>query len=196
MKQWIAILVFVVPAIGSRAQNKQEQALLYKANQLYQSGHYNEAEQWYDKVLELNPNNSIALFNKANALQQQKNYEAAAKQFEQAAAVTNDNDLKAKAYYNSGVAAIKQQQLANAINAWKQSLLLNPYSDYARNNLQKALNEQKKQQQNNQQNKPQPKNPLNKQQADNLLNQLRQQEKELQQYEKQKLKPVNTEKDW
>jgi tetratricopeptide (TPR) repeat protein len=109
MKQWIAILVFVVPAIGSRAQNKQEQALLYKANQLYQSGHYNEAEQWYDKVLELNPNNSLALFNKANALQQQKNYEAAAKQFEQAAAVTNDNDLKAKAYYNSGVAAIKQQ---------------------------------------------------------------------------------------
>jgi Ca-activated chloride channel family protein len=196
MKQWIAILVFVVPAIGSRAQNKQEQALLYKANQLYQSGRYNEAEQWYDKVLELNPNNSIALFNKANALQQQKNYEAAAKQFEQAAAVTNDNDLKAKAYYNSGVAAIKQQQLANAINAWKQSLLLNPNSDSARNNLQKALNEQKKQQQNNQQNKPQPKNPLNKQQADNLLNQLRQQEKELQQYEKQKLKPVNTEKDW
>jgi len=196
MKQWIAILVFVVPAIGSRAQNNQEQALLYKANQLYQSGRYNEAEQWYDKVLELNPNNSIALFNKANALQQQKNYEAAAKQFEQAAAVTNDNDLKAKAYYNSGVAAIKQQQLANAINAWKQSLLLNPNSDSARNNLQKALNEQKKQQQNNQQNKPQPKNPLNKQQADNLLNQLRQQEKELQQYEKQKLKPVNTEKDW
>jgi Ca-activated chloride channel family protein len=196
MKQWIAILVFVVPAIGSRAQNNQEQALLYKANQFYQSGRYNEAEQWYDKVLELNPNNSIALFNKANALQQQKNYEAAAKQFEQAAAVTNDNDLKAKAYYNSGVAAIKQQQLANAINAWKQSLLLNPNSDSARNNLQKALNEQKKQQQNNQQNKPQPKNPLNKQQADNLLNQLRQQEKELQQYEKQKLKPVNTEKDW
>lgn len=178
------------------AQNKTEYALLYKANQLYQLGNYAEAQAEYDKVLATNPNNSIALFNKANALQQQKNYEAAAKQFQQVALASNNVSLKAKAYYNSGVAAIKQQQLNDAINAFKESLLLNPNSDSARNNLQKALNEQKKneQQQNNQQ--KQPKNPLSKQQADNLLNQLRQQEKELQQYEKQKIKPVNTEKDW
>lgn len=181
--------------LKATAQNKQDDAVLYKANQLYQSGNYPAAQELYNKVLERNPNNSIALFNKANALQQQKNYEAAAKQFQQAVLVSNNTALKAKAYYNSGVAAIKQQQLNDAITAFKESLLLNPNSDSARNNLQKALNEQQKNEQQNKQQK-QPKNPLNKQQADNLLNQLRQQEKELQQYEKQKIKPVNTEKDW
>ncbi|MDE3124661.1 MAG: DUF3808 domain-containing protein [Bacteroidota bacterium] len=195
MKIIFTILTGMLLFLQAAAQNKQDDALLYKANLLYQSGNYTAAQELYDKVLEHNPNNSIALFNKANALQQQKNYEAAAKQFQQAALASNNPTLKAKALYNSGVAAIKQQQLNDAINAFKESLLINPNNDSSRNNLQKALNEQKKNEQQNKQQKPN-KNPLNKQQADNLLNQLRQQEKELQQYEKQKIKPVNTEKDW
>ena len=63
-----------------------------------------------------------------------------------------DNITKEKAYYNKGVAYQKAKKLPECINAYKNALMLSPQDEDARQNLQRALVEQKQQQQQQQQN--------------------------------------------
>jgi hypothetical protein len=97
--------------------------------------------------------------------------------------------------YNKGVSLSRQKKLEESIQVYKETLRLNSTDEQARQNLQKALNELKKE--------PPPPKPkedkskdkqdkkksdsdnnnskLNKNQVDQMLNALRQQEKKLQQ---------------
>ncbi len=122
---------------------------------------------------------------------------------------TAEADLQSKAAYNKGLAFVKQKNLPDAINAFKQSLRLSPEDDDARENLQLALNELNKQQPQNepdqkkkpskeqQKQTPPKQNNLTQQRADQLLNQLRDQEKQLQKkLQKQKSYSGQQEKDW
>jgi len=101
--------------------------------------------------------------------------------------------MQQKELYNKGVALIKQQKLDESIDAWKNSLKLNPDDIDTRENLQKALLEKKnqakqkqkdeKKDQKKQDQKEQPKpqqSRLNKQQVEQLLKALTQKEKEVQ----------------
>ncbi len=174
---------------------------------------YKTAYNNYLKATEQDSNNSIAQFNLGNSLQKQNESVKAEKVYDELAASASSTNLKSKAYYNEGFSLIQQKKIADAINAFKQSLRLLPEDDEARENLQKALNELKQQQQQNQpqqnqkkqqqqqnQSPPpsQPKqNKLTPQRAEQLLSNLREQEKQLQkQLQKQKLPNDQQEKDW
>lgn len=182
--------------------------LTQKGNEAYKKGAFENAQALYKQALEANKTDSAALFNNGNALMHMNNFTAAAEQYENLIENNTNKDLQAKAFYNKGLSAIKQNQLPEAIQAFKQSLRINPSDEDARENLQKAINELKKQNNNpknssskNNQNKEQPKpqdskNKLTKQQAENLLQQLRQEEKYLQEKQKQKIKQTNPDKDW
>ena len=131
---------------------------------------------------------------------------------------------KSVSYYNKGVVLQNNKKLPECIDAYKNALKLNPEDEDARQNLQKALLQQKQQQQKekkdkeqkkpkedekqkekqkpkdedkNNQPKPQP-SKLSKQDAEEKLKALLEQEKNLQ----NKLRKVNTgslakpEKDW
>jgi hypothetical protein len=112
--------------------------------------------------------------------------------------------MEEKGLYNKGVALARQKKLLESINAWKAALKLDAADSDARENLEKALMEQKKQQeqqneqkknqdqkkdqkdkkkqdqqQQQQQPKPQP-SRLNKQQVEQLLKALQQRENDLQ----------------
>ncbi len=181
-----------------------------KGNDLYKKGDYKQAQVEYEKALKADKANGSAQFNDGNALQKMGNYADARKLFQSVLENTKDPSLQSKSSYNKGVAEVKQQQLQEAVNSFKQSLRLNPTDEESRENLQKALNELKKQQDSNKDNKKQdnkkqqdnksqkqkPESKISKQQAENLLNQLRQEEKQLQDYQKQKIKQQNPEKDW
>ena len=180
---------------------------------MYKAGDYSLALTTYQKALETDQKNAPALFNAGNASQKQQHYEDAAKYFQSVLKDASNPALQSKAGYNKGVAEIKQKQLQDAIQSFKQSLKLDPNDQDTRENLQKAINELKKQNEKNkdkkddkqdkkdqqkkdEQQKQQPKNDMTKQQAENLLSQLRQEEKHLQDLQKLKIKQTNPEKDW
>jgi Ca-activated chloride channel family protein len=126
-----------------------------------------------------------------------KKPEAAQKVFDGAAESAKDAPGKSRAVYNKGVTLTRQNKLQESVDAYKQSLRLVPTDEEARQNLQKALNELKKQQQQQKQQQPkqdkksqnqqkpneqpQNKSKLNQKQAEQMLSALRQEEKKLQQ---------------
>ncbi len=201
VKYGILGLLLTLPAY---AQN--DQSLILRGNEQYKKGAFDKAAEDYRKAAELNKNNAKAQYNLGNALYKNKQIEEAEKAFEAAGEINPDKQLTANALYNKGVAHSRQKQLMESIGAYKNALKLRPDDQQARENLQRAINELKKQpppkqdkdqNQNKDQNKPQNKSKLNEQQAERMLNALRQEEKRLQQ-DKQGKQPTGgmQEKDW
>lgn len=189
-------IVLLVTATVAFCQ--QERPLVIKGNELYKRQQYDKAAEEYQKAADINEKNPQAMYNLGNALYKNKKAEAAEKVYEIAAENAKDASGKSRADYNKGVARTRQNKLQESIDAYKDALRLVPTDEEARQNLQKALNELKKQQQQqqpkedkkkqdkdkNKQNpndQPQNKSKLNQKQAEQMLNSLRQEEKKLQQ---------------
>lgn len=187
MKIFYTIISFLCIYLQGNGQDAVK--LIATGNEAYRQQQYDKAVLAYKQALELDPNNTTALYNLGNALFRDKKYEEASVQFDALARTTVDKELQAKSLYNKGVSFSQQKKLEESIEAYKQTLRLNNKDTLARENLQRALNEKKQQQpppqQNNQQqhqeNQPRPKpNKLNKQEAERLLKALEEQEKKLQ----------------
>jgi Ca-activated chloride channel family protein len=196
MGKIILMIVSVLTTVCSYGQ--QEKPLVAKGNELYKKQQYDKAAEEYQKATEINEKNPKALYNLGNALYKSKKTEAAEKVFDNAAENTKEPTGKSKAVYNKGVSLTRQNKLQESIDAYKGALRLVSTDEEARQNLQRALNELKKQQQQqqpkqdkkkqdkdkNKQNpddQPQNKSKLNEKQAERMLNSLRQEEKKLQQ---------------
>jgi len=201
MKYFITISFFLYAAIvnAQRANNYIE-----KGNNAYRKNDFADAIENYKKALRKDPENNTARFNLANALQKQNETKQAKKNYDEVIEKSDVDLLKAESNYNKALALIKEKDLLQAIASFKESLKQNPDDDDARENLQKALNELKKQQQQNQpQSKKQQQNPkqkkqppLNKEMMQQKFNELRNQEKQLQQKLQNKNSTVQPEKDW
>lgn len=202
-----ALIIFLLFAEAEYTFAQKNNTLISKGNEYYRQQEYDKARAAYEEALAKDPGNATASFNMGNALFREKKFEEAAKTFEEAAQKTKDKSLQSQLYYNKGVALTQQKQLEQSIEAYKQSLRLNPADSLARDNLQRALNEKKQQEQQQQQQqkkqdkKDQPPSPrqnkLNKQQVQQLLKALEEQEKKLQ--EKMMKKPPvagQPDKDW
>jgi len=218
LKNAIAVLVFFSFALPSQAQNSKQ--AIIKGNSAFKENNYAAAEDAYRQAMKSGENTDVASFNLGNALYRKDDAEEAAKAFDEAIKNTTDNELKQKAFYNKGVAYQKAKKLPECIIAYKNALMLNPNDEDARQNLERALVQQKQQQQQDkkdnknkkqqpkdqqqnkqQQNKePQPKpSKISKQDAEEKLKSLLQKEKELQE-KLHKLKgaadPNSPDKDW
>lgn len=214
MKQTgIAIIIMVFAGFQVYAQSGD--AAVKKGNDSYKKGDYAAAEQQYRKALIKEPGNVAARFNLGNAMEKQKKQEDAAAMFNDIASSKGvDSAMKARAYYNKGLALAKDHKLPLAVEAFKQSLRIAPTDEQARENLQKAMNEIKQQQQKQQQNQqpnqqnqeqnkpkkePQPENNssgLSKNQAEKMLDQLRDNEKQIQKQIHKGRSTPNHKKDW
>lgn len=202
MKFFITIL-FVASAIFASAQEVNN--YIQKGNEAYRKGDFDVAVENYKNALRKQPENNTARFNLANALQRQNETKEAKKNYDEVLSSTGINSLKAESNYNKALTLIKEKELEKAIASFKESLKENPNDDDARENLQKALNELKKQQEPNQaknkkqqqQNPKQQKQPpLNKEMMQEKFNELRNQEKQLQQKLQNKNNTTQPEKDW
>jgi Ca-activated chloride channel homolog len=206
---WIILLLLI--ATVSDAQD--DQSSIIKGNQLYKNQQYDKAAAEYQKATDVNEKNTKAQYNLGDALYKSKKNAAAQKAFDAAAENAKDETFKSRAIYNKGVSLTREKKLQESIDAYKDALRLNPTDDEARDNLQKALNELKKQPEqkqnkqnqdknknNNQDNKnppPQNKSKLNQKQAERMLNALRQEEKKLQQDQQKKNRVSSSQdKDW
>ena len=173
----LTISLFLVAAAAS-GQTVQEH--LAKANQHLQMGQTEAAELYYRRALEAEPGNLTAKYNLACLYHRSgKNTAQAIELLKQVSQSATDRNLKAMAYYNEGVIHSKARHLPESIESYKNALRINPQDQQARENLQKALLEQKKQQQKQE---PKKKNEpkMSQKEAEQKLRQLQQKEKELQ----------------
>jgi len=204
----VALIVSLFCSVYCFAQKENKQ--IAAGNLAYQKGDFKKAAQNYQQALKINPQNNTAKYNLANALEKQKDAAQAEKLYEDLGK-NGRKSIQSDAYYNNGVSQVHNKDLNGAISSFKNSLRRNPNDQMARENLQKALNEQKQQQQKqnqlqnkqdnkqDQQQKPQesPKDQQNKQDMDNLLRQLNEQEKDLQKkLQQQQQQHKQPEKDW
>ncbi len=191
----IFFLCLIGPAVSAQAQ--KENALIRKGNRLYKQKQFDQSQAEYQKAVQQAPTNPSANYNLGNTQFRKNNFDDAVKSYDATVDNSTDQSLKEKGLYNKGVALIKQQKLDESIEAWKNSLRLDPADSDARENLEKALLEKKKQsssqdkkdqkqqqkqnQNQNQQQQPKPQqSKLNKQQVEQLLKALTQKEKEVQ----------------
>ncbi|MEO6683307.1 MAG: tetratricopeptide repeat protein, partial [Ginsengibacter sp.] len=215
----LVLFLFVSNTMFAQSANEK----IVKGNRAFIENRFDEAEADYRAALKKSENDAIANYNLGNTLYRKENIEEAAKAYDQVITHTDDNYLKQKAFYNKGVALQKAKKLPECIIAYKNALILNPEDEEARQNLQRAMQEQKEQEKQNQDNKddknknqqdskdqkkkqdqgkdkepkPQP-SKLTQQQAEEKLKSLSEKEKALQD-KLNKIKgvaPNNPEKDW
>ena len=221
MKQLFLITAFFFLAAAAFAQ--QTGPYIRNGNKLYKQNNFAGSEEEYKKAVAASPGHPLANYNLGNAQFRNNELDEALGSYDN---TVKNNDSKKpvveRAYYNKGVAYSKQQKLAESIDAWKNALKIDPADQQARENLQKALMEQKKQQQQKQNEKKndekkddkkdkkeqdkqkeqqqpqQQQSKLNKKQVEQLLKALAQKENEVQQKMQQKNASGSgrQEKDW
>ena len=224
----LIVLSFIIchfsfsPAVAQTADRQY----IREGNRQYRQGNFADAEVSYRKALDANDRNPQAIYNLGNALFAQNKDSAAVEQYEKAVKIETNTLRKSKSYHNMGVICQRHQMYADAIEAYKSSLRLNPNDDETRYNLalcKHMLKNQPQQDQQNQQNqdkqdqdqqkqqqkqeqskddekqKEQQPPKMSKENAEQLLNAAMQNEKrtrERMQEEQQKPQRRNLEKNW
>ena len=145
-KQVIATLAICF-FITNSSYGQNVKSAIIKGNEAYKKNNFDAAENAYRDALKIADNNTTASYNLGNALYRKDNTDEAVEAFDNTIKNSSDNATKENAYYNKGVAYQKAKKLPECINAYENALMLNPNDEDARQNLQRALKEQKKQQQ-------------------------------------------------
>src|SRR3984885_16384899 len=156
MNRGIYILIFMALCTGSTltAAAQEGNAQVRSGNRYYKKKQIDASLKQYQEAVKKAPDNPAANYNLGNSQFRKGNYDEAAKSFD--ASITHsatDKPMQEKGLYNKGVAMIKQKKLPESIDAWKNALKLDASDEDARENLEKALREQKNQQSQQQKNK-------------------------------------------
>jgi tetratricopeptide (TPR) repeat protein len=183
LKHLLAILLLTNPVLLiAQPENNNIQ----QGNNFYRQQQYDKAQSEYEKALQNSPNNKIAKFNLANALIKQDKKSEADKLLSELNVNENKTAIRPKATYNQGVLLTRQKKLEESIEAYKETLRLDPNDKDARENLQKALlelkkkNPPKKQEKKKEEQKQQPKPKISPKEAEQQLKLLEQKEKQVQ----------------
>ena len=164
-----------------------ERKFIRQGNNKFSNGKYSESEVLYRKAIDKNNMSPDASFNLGDALYKQDKYKDAGTLFNDNANSTIDKRKKSNNYYNLGNSFLQDKKLEESIEAYKNSLRLNPGNMEAKYNLAYAQDLLKKQQQQQQQqknkgnNKDQDKKDQNKDQNNSKENQQQQQQQKQEQ---------------
>lgn len=216
-RKYTAAIMLMLIFMSAQAQSDRNS--IREGNRLFRSGKFAESEVSYRKAMEKNPRNPQAAYNLGNALFAQRKDSAAVVAYQSGVQLETSKIRKAMGYHNIGVVCQSHKMFAEAIEAYKNSLRLNPKNDQARYNLELCKRQQKNQQ--NKQNqdkqdqkkddngkdqkkeqqmqdkkdqKQQDKNKMSKDNAEQLLNAAIQQEKNTQKRMKDKMQQPRSRK--
>ncbi|MDD6151350.1 MAG: tetratricopeptide repeat protein [Bacteroidales bacterium] len=152
-----SLLLFCI-LLGLAAYAQADRSQLRSGNRKYRRQNYREAEIDYRKALVKDSLSLAANYNLASDLFCQESYEEAEKYFDSATKLSEGSEYCADSWFNKGDNALKRQDYASAVEAFKQSLLLNPADIDAKENyiyaklMLKNQQNQQNQQQDNQDN--------------------------------------------
>lgn len=134
---------------------KAERKNVREGNKLYSTEKYTESEIAYRKSIEVNPRSLEGSYNLGNALYKQKKFPEAAEQYQlvagQGEKMIETPEGKARlasVFHNIGNICMQDKKYDKSVEAYKQSLRLNPKDDETRYNLalaQKLLENQQNQ---------------------------------------------------
>ena len=186
-KKTVATMMLLLVAMSMSAQTDRH--YVRQGNKQFRGVDYANAEVSYRKALEKNDRNPQARYNLGNSLLAQNKDSAAVTEFEKAAKAESNPLRKSQAYHNLGVICQRHQMFGEAIEAYKNSLRLNPHDDETRYNLELCKRQQKQQQQ-NQQNKQ---NKDNQDKKDKEKQDQQQQQQQKQQKQEPKMSKENAE---
>jgi Ca-activated chloride channel homolog len=179
----VLILTGLGLAMTVSASAQTTNTLIRSGNRAYKKKQLDQSIKQYQAAVDKAPDNPTANYNLGNAQFRKNEYDAAAKSYDISVNhSTADKSMEEKGLYNKGVALAKQKKLQESIDAWKAALKLDASDSEARENLEKALMEQKKQQQQqNQQKKNQDQKKDQKDKQDQKKQDQQQQQQQQQQ---------------
>ena len=150
------------------------------ADEAYKKGDFQGSEEAYRKA-QLDKKSSNGTFNLGNSIYQQERFEEAAKQYEDLASNPNASAAdRADAFHNLGNTKFNLQEFDKSVDAFKESLKLNPKDMESKYNLAQALKQLKIQQQEQQQNQQQDQEEQEEQEEQEQQDQQQDQPKEQQ----------------
>jgi len=153
-KYWLAFASMCL--FGTIGYAQSQRSLNNDGVEQFNQKKFNDSEINFRKGIEKDSSASVPYFNLGDAYYKQKKYEDALKAYQTALSKTKDKDLKGKAYYNIGNTLLDGNQLKESIEAYKNSLKMNPKDEDAKYNLSYAIKklreEENKQKQQNKQN--------------------------------------------
>ncbi|MEO7446498.1 MAG: VWA domain-containing protein, partial [Ferruginibacter sp.] len=144
LKPATALLVFLVAGLQGFSQDEKD--WIKNGNEAYARGDYPAAAGSYDEALKQNAGSAKARYNMGNAQYKAGKPDDAVASYDKAIAGMDNAMEKADAHYNKGVVLQNNKNLEECIEAYKNALRLNPNHEQARQNLQKALKQQKQNQ--------------------------------------------------
>jgi tetratricopeptide (TPR) repeat protein len=183
-------IAFIIICLGFSlfVQAQSQHRLLRSGDKSYQEENFNKAEEDYRKALEKKPS-SKGSYNLGNSIYKQKDrFDRAGEYYLDAAEKASDPVLKSNAYHNLGNAYFNQQKYKESIEAYKNSLRLQPKDMQTKHNLSQAqmmLRQQEQQQQQQQQDSDEQNEEPEENQDDQEQQQQEQQDQEQQQNQSQ-----------
>ena len=148
-KTILTLLAVLLCSLSVFAQTDRRE--VRAGNRAFKKGEFPKAEIDYKKALLKDSTSVAAQYNLANALYKNENYTEAEKYSKAALDSLSRSPRAADAHYNAGDIYLQQRRWSEAIEAFKQSLRLNPDDMDAKSNLayaQKMLEKEQQDQQN------------------------------------------------
>ncbi len=182
-KKTAVFVISLLTSFAMYAQQIETRKEVRKGNSEYKNKNYEESETHYRKSLGQDSTYYKSHYNIGNALYRQKKYDDAAKHYQKALDEKGlTNMQRSRAYHNLGNSHLQKgledkqnglQHFQNAVDAYKESMKIDPKNEDTRYNLsyaKKMLKQAEQQQQNQEQDKNQDKNQ-EQQNNDNKQNQ-------------------------
>ena len=189
---YIISLIFLIP-LAVYAQN--ERKIIRQGVKAFQEGEYDDAEVQFRKAGDINQESFEAEFNTGAALYGQEKFEETVKQYEPLVESSSDPETLAHVWHNIGNSLLESQQYEPSIEAYKNSLRLNPTDSDTKYNLAYAKKKLQEQQQQNQDQKNQDQNQDQNQDKQNQDQKEQEQNQDQQNQDQQEEKQQPDQKD-
>ena len=212
MKKIYKTFVFLLISTNILAQNntldKASNNLTLDGNLEFVEENLIDAEVFYRAAISKDSMNNIASYNMANSFYRSGLNMEALNEYKSAIKKSKNKMDLHKSFHNLGDVYMQNKDYQNAVNAFKNALLNNPYDDETRYNYALARellknkdnkkDDKKEDKKDENKNKPKP-NQISPEQLKNLLKAMNNEEKKVQdKVNKNKVKgvPVKNKKDW
>ena len=134
-REFKGVILFLLLFTVTSAFAQQERSAIQRGNRAFERGNFIEAETEFREALLRNQKSPSARFNLGNALFMQQKFDRAREQFEIVAIAEEDEMMRARAFHNIGNTFAYEHNFAQAIDAYRRALKLNPRDEDTRYNL-------------------------------------------------------------